>query len=134
MSFHLTKANQEELLEAAIGPAGVAGWHRDAVAFGARRDGEGEILAVGVFQNFANRTAEFYFASLGTTMTRGMMESYLVLAFHPKMLALERAFVVIPRTNRAALRAAVALGFEFEYRKRSSVTGGDDAIVLSLAP
>lgn len=132
MPYTLTKTNQDALLEAAATLTSSEGWFKDAVAFAAMKEEGAEPCAIGVFQNFAGRSAEFHFSTIGTRLHKKLLEAYLTLSFHPKMLGLGRLFAHIPASNVAAQRAALSVGFQFEYRKRGSAAGGEDAIVLSL--
>lgn len=131
MSLHLTRKNQFELLTAALPLTGSAGWRDDAIAFAAMHGEDGEPLAIGVFQGFAGGEAEFHFGATDN-LTRGIVDAFKVLAFHPRGMNLERAWVPIAASNRQALRAAIGAGFEVEYRKRGGMAGGEDAIVLSM--
>lgn len=134
MPVHLSKADQEALLATAAEVTASAGFHADAVAFGARRDKEQGLCAVGVFQSFAGGEAEWHFGMLSGRVSRDVMRSFLTLAFHPRFLGLRRVFAPIPESNVVAQRAALAVGFKFEFRKRGGAAGGEDAIVFSMAP
>lgn len=137
MSLHLTRKNQPELLDAALAVTQSRGWRDDAIAFGAMRGADGPVVAVGVFQGFVSGgfdrpEAEFHFGTAGR-VTRGIIDAFKVLAFHERGMNLEKLWAPIAASNREALRAAIGCGFEFEYRKRYGLAGGEDAIVLSMA-
>ena len=133
MSLKLTKMNQTELLESALEPTGSSGWRDDAVAFGVKGDGD-TLTAVAVFQGFGGNDAEFHFAKLGDgSITRGHIEAFSMIAFHHRGLGLKKVWAQIAAHNKAAQRAAVGLGFDFEYRKRAGLEGGEDAIVFSMS-
>ena len=134
MPYSLTKANQDQLLEAALAVTGSRGWFKDAVAFGAKRHDDSDIRAAGVFQNFAGGAADLHLGMIGHRMTRDLIEAYLTVSFHPKMLGLSQLFVHISVNNPTAQRAAIAVGFQFEYRRRAAMPDGEDAVVLSLTP
>ncbi|MEO9629571.1 MAG: hypothetical protein ABJG14_03935 [Sulfitobacter sp.] len=131
MPLRLTKANQDAMLEAAMNLTGTPGWHKDAIAFGAMEDSD-EVSCIAVFQNFAGGVAEVHLAPIGAPMRPEVIDGYKHLAFHPKMLDLKAINATLPERNVAGQVACLQAGFAFEYRKRPSVTGGEDAIVLSL--
>lgn len=130
MSLHLSRKNQFELLTKAAILTRSAGWRDDAVAFSASRSEGGPPVAIGVFQGFAGGEAEFHFAA--EILTRGIIDAYKVVAFHPRGMNLSRLWVPIAADNGHALRAAIGAGFEIEHRKRGGMDGGEDAIVLSM--
>lgn len=132
MPYSLSKINQDALLEAAATLTKSEGWFKDAVAFAAKQAPDAGPVAIGVYQNFAAGGADLHFATIGSRLHKKMLEAYLTLSFHPNMLGLKRLFAHIPTSNVAAQRAALSVGFQFEYRKRASAAGGEDAIVLSL--
>ena len=134
MPLQISKANQKDLLDIAAEATASEGFMRDAVAFAARFDTEEDLRAVAVFQNFSGQDAEAHFAVLRGRISRKMMETFLTLSFHPRMLGLRRIFAPIPESNVSAQRAALAAGFKFEYRKRAFTEGGEDAIVFSISP
>lgn len=134
MPYTITKTDQESLLEAALTLTGSEGWHKDAVAFGASKVGTRDVTYIGVYQNFAGGEAEIHFSTIGTRLNKQVLEAYLTIAFHPKMLGLKKLVANVAASNLQAQRACLGLGFQFEYRKRSSAAGGEDAIVLSLTP
>jgi hypothetical protein len=133
MALTITRQNQNHLLDLALTPTASTGWQHDAIAFGVKAQ-DGNIRAVGVFQGFEGGDAEFHFAILsGGTMTRGLIEAMILVAFHHRGLGLERLWAHIAADNRAAIRAAVAVGFDFRFRKRGGFPRGQDAIVLSMS-
>ena len=134
MSFHLTRANQADLLETARIATRSEGWRGDAVAFGATPTGRPEdVVAIGVFENFAGTSACFSFAMTeGRRMTRSTVEAYLALAFHDRGLGLEKLWISTTDDNRDAQCATIKIGGRFEHRKRAGLAGGRDAIVFSL--
>lgn len=134
MPLHLSKANQPDLLAAALSLTQSEGWHADAVAFAARRDPARPPCAIGVFQCFAGKEAEWHCAMAEGRVTRDVMTAFLSIAFHPRFLDLKRVFAPVAASNIAAQRAALASGFQFEFRKRGGAAGGEDAIVFSIAP
>lgn len=134
MPLSLTKINQEKLLADALELTQSEGWKSDAVAFAARREGADTESAIFVFQEFAGGEAEMHFATIRGHITRDLIEAWKYLAFHPRLLGLRKLWIPIAASNKAAQRAALGAGFDFEYRKRGGAAGGEDAIVLSLAP
>ena len=134
MPLTLTKANQEQLLEAAMQLTDSTGWKHDAVAFAARRDGVDHPCAIAVFQDFAGGEAEMHYATTAPHMTRDVVDAFKTLAFHPRFLGLRKLWIPIAASNKKAQRTALGAGFDFEYRKRGGKAGGEDAIVLSIAP
>ena len=133
MSLKMTRADQDALLQSALEPTGSTGWKNDAFAVGVKA-GDDELAAVAVFQNFGAGEADFHFAFLDRRpVTRALIEGLLNLAFHHRGLGLAKVNAQIAASNRAAIRAAVALGFDFEFRKRGGFLGWEDAIVLSMS-
>lgn len=139
--MHFSRRNQPELLEAAKAATFSTGFKSDAVALGAygpdRYDegGDQELIAVGVFQNFVGRQAEFHFGLVhGRNIGRDVAAAFVAVAFHPHMLALERLTTTISAQNPKALVAAIKMGFEIEARLRSGMSDGTDAILLSIVP
>jgi RimJ/RimL family protein N-acetyltransferase len=132
MPYLITKTDQEKLLDAAQALTGSEGWKKDAVAFGAKKDRESDIVAVGVFQNFSAGGAEFHFATIGKRMQRGVIKAYLFTAFHPKGLGLRKLYAHIAHDNAAAQRAALGVGFRFQYLKPDGMANGGDMVVLKL--
>lgn len=133
MPLNITKANQEELLETARQLTESEGWKRDAVAFAVRRDG-GEIICIGVFQDFAGREAEWHGAMIGEKLSPEVIQAMVALAFNPRFLNLKRVYAPVAESNRAAQIVALKCGYDFEYRKRGGAAGGEDAIVFSITP
>ena len=133
MPLNITKANQEELLTTAMQLTQSEGWKRDAVAFAARRHSAETDSAIFVFQDFVGGEAEMHFATIRGHITRDLVEAWKYLAFHPRLLGLRKLWIPIAASNKAAQRAALGAGFDFEYRRRGGAAGGEDAIVLSLA-
>lgn len=142
MSYKLSRQDQENLLHLAAAATDTLGWKTDAVAFAVSREGEDEIKAIGVFEDFtASREATFSFALMrpGFGMTRGLIDALLKLAFHPRALNLDRLWMQAAADNVASQVAMIKLGAGFEYRKRGAIrgkaSGADivrDAIVFSL--
>lgn len=134
MPLSLTKANQEQLLTDALRLTQSDGWKADAVAFSARRHGAAEPCAIAVFQDFAGGEAEMHYATTAPHMTRDVIEAFKTLAFHPRFLGLKKLWIPVAASNKAAQRAALGAGFDFEFRKRGGAAGGEDAILLSMTP
>lgn len=133
MPYLITKANQDRLLEAAQTMTGSEGWMKDAIAFGAKDAKTGDIVAVSVFQNFTAGGAEFHFAMIpAKTLSKGVIEAFLFTAFHPRALGLRKLYAHIAPENAAAQRAALGVGFQFQYRKPDAMSGGGDMIVMTL--
>lgn len=133
MSLKMTRADQDTLLQSALEPTGSTGWKNDAFAVGVKAPDD-ELAAVAVFQNFGAGDADFHFAFLDRRpVTRGLIEGLLNLAFHHRGLGLNKVYAQIAASNRPAIRAAVALGFDFEHRKRGGFHGVEDAIILSMS-
>lgn len=134
MPYTITKANQNDLLEAALTLTGSKGWFADAVAFAAKPSPDAEPVAIAVFQNFAGGGADVHFATIGTRLHKNLLEAFLTLAFAPRMLGIKRLFSHVAASNIPGQRASLGVGFQFEYRKRGSAAGGEDAIVFMLEP
>ena len=137
MSFKLikpaTKEGQSELLEAAMLPTGSTGFKSDAVAFGVK-EGSDALSAIAIFEGFGGGEAQFHFAMIDRSpITRAHIKAFIMLAFHHNAFGLKKVWANIASSNRAAIRAALALGFDFEYRKRAGFDGTEDAIVLSMS-
>ena len=142
MPYKLSRQDQENLLHLAAVATNTLGWKTDAVAFAVSLEGEEEIKAIGVFEDFtAAREATFSFALMrpGFGMTRGLIDALLKLAFHPRALNLDRLWMQAAADNVASQVAMIKLGAGFEYRKRGAIRGNAsgadiarDAIVFSL--
>ena len=142
MPYKLSRQDQENLLHLAAVATNTLGWKTDAVAFAVSLEGEEEIKAIGVFEDFsASREATFSFALMrpGFGMTRGLIDALLKLAFHHRALNLDRLWMQAAADNTASQVAMVKLGAGFEYRKRGALrckVDGEsiakDAIVFSL--
>jgi hypothetical protein len=129
------RSDQDYILAKAAQATGSTGWARDAHGFLAvdRSRQEPREVAVGVFQRFVGGEAEFHFAMLDGRFRRDVLDTFMWLAFHDRGAGLDKVWAIIPARNRLAQAAAVRAGFEFEYRKRAGMAGGEDAIVLSMS-
>lgn len=134
MPYSITRENQDRLLETALILTKSEAWHKDAIAFAVREQGESESACIGVFENFAGGSADLHFATVGQRLNKRIVEAYKFIAFHPRMFGLNRLFASIAASNLAAQRACLHVGFQFEYRKRSGAVGGEDAIIMLLTP
>lgn len=133
--MHFSRKNQPELLEAAKQATRSTGFKSDAIALGAYDGPEGDLLAVGVFQNFMGKQAEFHFGLVdGDRITRQMVEAYVAVAFHQRMFGLERMVTTIAAENRPAQIVSLKMGFQVEARVRSGMSDGSDAILMSIVP
>lgn len=133
--MHFSRKNQADLLEEAKQATRSTGFKSDAVALGAYDGPDGELKAVGVFQNFAGNQAEFHFGLVDAAqISRQTIEAFLAVAFHKRMFGLGRVVTTIEAGNRRALVAAIKTGFQIEARVRSGMTDGSDAILLSIVP
>lgn len=132
MPYLITKANQDRLLEAGQTLTHSDGWMKDAIAFGAKDDTTGNMVAIAVFQNFSAGGAEFHFAMIGKALSRGVIEAFLFTAFHPRALGVKKLYAHIAPENAAAQRAALGVGFQFQYRKPGAMADGGDMIVMTL--
>jgi hypothetical protein len=136
MSAKLVKpTNQADLLAAAATATGSTGFPADAVAYALKR-ADDKLTAVAVFDRFSAREADIHFAMLSEiVVTRTMIEAFMLAAFspHPFCLNLEKVWANIPASKRVVIRAALAVGFEFEHRKRAGFGDTEDAIVLSMS-
>lgn len=129
--------NQKDHLQAALSLTGSNGFMEDARAVAAYAPGDegeaGHMKAVAVFECFRGRRAELHIGCApGHQLTLEFIQALVLMAFHPKTFNLERLMVRIPHWNVTALCAALKVGFQFEYRDRYSVMGGEDGIVMSL--
>lgn len=133
--MHFSRKNQPELLEEAKQATRSTGFKSDAIALGAYDGPEGELKAVGVFQNFTGTQAEFHFGLVdGDQITRQTIGAFVAVAFHKRMFGLTRMLTTIEAANRRALVAAIKMGFQIEARVRSGMPDGSDAILLSIVP
>jgi len=134
MPYSLTRANQDQLLAAALALTKSVRWAEDAIAFAAYLNDEKEARAIGVFQNFAAGTAEIHFSMIGRPLTKKLLEAYMYVAFHRNGLRLNHLFATIDAANIRAQRAALGVGFQLEYRNRGTGPDGEDMVILSLKP
>lgn len=130
-------ANQKAHLQAALALTGSDGFMEDARAVAAYRpghDGEADqIRAAFVFECFRGGRAELHFGMAdGAPLTQDLVQAVIMIAFTPKFFNLDRLMCRVPAYNARALIALIKIGFQMEYRDRASVTGGADAIMLSL--
>ncbi len=142
MPYKISRQDQEDLLGLAASATETSGWKVDAVAFSISVEGDEEIKAIAVFEDFtASREATFSFAMMrpGIGMTKGLIDAALKLAFHPRALNLDRVWIQTAADNIPALVAVTKLGAQFEYRKRGAtrrkVAGVDilkDGIFFSM--
>lgn len=127
---------QKEHLEAALALTGSQGFMQDARAVAAYRkkeDGTDALAGVAVFECFRAGRAEVHFGMKpGQMLTNDILTAVITIAFHPKAFNLERMVARIPHWNVNALCNVLKIGFQFEYRDRFSVVGGEDGVVLSL--
>jgi hypothetical protein len=135
MPLVISQKNQEDLLIKAAAATRSIGWDQDAKAFGLMVHKDGAVSMVAVFQRFTKPSeADLHLAKIEDgSMTRGEIEAVVMIAFHPMGLGLQKLWVSISDTNRPAQRAALAVGFDFEYRKRGGFLGQEDAIVMSMS-
>ncbi|MDP0928503.1 GNAT family protein [Paracoccus onubensis] len=129
--------NQKDHLKAALRLTGSKGFMEDARAVAAYAPGaEGEadsMKAVAVFECFRGGRAELHLGCTpGNQLTLEFIQALVLMAFHPKTFNLDRVMARIPFWNATAQIAALKVGFQFEYRDRYSVIGGEDGIVMSL--
>lgn len=132
MPYIISKSNQDRLLEAAATLTQSEGWFKDAVAFAAKNQETGSVDAIAVFQNFRAGGAEFHFALVGKPMSNSIIKAYLFTAFHPKALNLRSLDAHIVADNSKAQRAALGVGFKFQYVKPKAAAGGADCVVMRL--
>lgn len=129
--------NQKEHLKTALRLTGSQGFMEDARAVAAYAPGEeghaGQMTAVAVFECFRSGRAELHIGCApGHRLTLDFVQALVLMAFHPKTFNLDRLMARIPVWNVTTQVAALKVGFQFEYRDRYSVMGGEDGIVLSL--
>jgi hypothetical protein len=136
MPLKLTRANQAEMLDVAVSfnTVGINGWCKDAIAFGAIKEGESDPSYIAVFQHFADKEADVVITNFSGPIDEASVGAYKELAFHPRILALEKLTATVKQGDIEAQIVYLQAGFQFEYRKRSSVTGEEDAIVMSMYP
>jgi RimJ/RimL family protein N-acetyltransferase len=133
--MHFFRQDQPAILQIAAQATGSTGWGPDAHGILAVPVEDSPPVAVGVFERFTGRDADFHFAMLHSArFSRDIMQAFVMIAFHPRAMALERVWGIIPTWNLGAQAMALRLGFQFEHRKRAGLIGGGDAIVLSLTP
>lgn len=131
--MHFSRMDQTRLLETALHLTHSTGWRADAVAWGIYDAPDGDLLGVAVFQNMDVNGAEFHFGlAPGRRLTRGIIESLIAMATHPRGMNLPRLFAHIAADNRPAQAAALKCGASFEYCIRGGLRGGRDAIVMVL--
>jgi hypothetical protein len=137
MPLKLTRANQADMLESAmrLNFAGINAWCKDAIAFGAIKEGESDPSYIAVFQHFADSAADVVILNLSTLpITEDVVGAYTELAFHPRILGLAILVATVDQSNIQSQISYLKAGFQFEYRKRPSVTGDEGAIVMSMYP
>lgn len=134
MPYNMTKKDQDGMKEKLLELTSSTGWHKDAIAFGAKSIGSEDLSAIGLFQNFAGGRGEFHFATSNSGMTKGIIEAFLWVAFHPKMLGLKSVHAQIDASNDRAQRAALSVGFRFEYLKPKGGANGTDIVAMTLTP
>jgi hypothetical protein len=134
MSYTISQKNQKNLLTRVSVETGTLGWKSDAVAFSvARSTAPEDLLAIGVFENFAGKEADFSFAMLtGHRMNVGIIRAYVNVAFHPRALDLDRLWMMATDENLISQRSMLAIGATFQFRKRGSAANGSDAIVMLM--
>lgn len=144
MPYALSRIDQENLLTLAAKATNTEGWKPDAVAFSVSAPGEDQpIIGIGVFEDFTvSRDATFSFSMMQPArggVTRGVIESFIKLAFHDRALRLDRVWITTTDDNIPALVALVKLGATFEHRKRAAFRRKEagietvkDAIVFSM--
>lgn len=112
------------------------GFMQDAKAIAAYLPGETgmDLLAVAVFECFRGGRAELHFGCPeGKRITPEIVTTVATIAFHPKFFGLDRLVARVATWNVNAICILLKIGFQIEYRDRSSVAGGGDGIVLSLS-
>lgn len=124
-------ARQKELLDKALTLTGSLGFMADAWAMGVYRNDE--LAGVAVYECFRDGRAELHFGMTpGRVLTPEIISTIVTIAFHPKVFGLNRLLARAPVWNAYAQAALLKAQFQFEYRDRASVAGGEDGIVLSL--
>ncbi|WP_103173771.1 hypothetical protein [Paracoccus sp. SY] len=127
---------QNHHLEVAKQLTGSDGFMSDARAVAAYLPGKAgmDLLAVAVFECFRGGRAELHLGCpAGKKLTAEIITTLSILAFHPKFFGLETLVARVPVQNVNAICTLLKIGFQVEYRDRSSVVGGGDGIVLSLS-
>lgn len=138
MSYQISRANQQALLDFVARETETFGWKPDAVSFSVAPKTTDEvkpIIAAGVFEDFTGpgRSATFSFAMVpGHRMNRGVIEAFLNLAFHPRGLDLDRLWMQTTAENLISQRAMLAIGAQFQFRKQAGAGNGSDAIVFLM--
>lgn len=137
MSYKLTRENQPFLLSFVQDETNTEGWRSDAVAYAATTgpgaDGRPVLVAAGVWENFTRREADFSFAMApGRRVTHGIIDSFVLLSFHPRAFNLDRVWLQTSEHNIIAQRAILAIGASFQFRKRAGHADGSDAIVFLM--
>lgn len=135
--LHFVTSGQRELLETALDLTESDGFMADARAIAAYLPREGkdsELLGVAVFESFRGRRAEMHLGyTEGRNLTREMIQTLTLIAFHPRHFNLDTLLARVPVKNVNAICTLLKIGFEIEYRDRGSVAGNGDGIVLSLS-
>ncbi|TJZ85836.1 hypothetical protein [Paracoccus hibiscisoli] len=127
---------QAHHLEVAKQLTGSDGFMSDARAIAAYLPGDTgmDLLAVAVFECFRGGRAELHLGCApGKRLTPEIITTVSTLAFHPKFFGVDTLVCRVPTQNVNAICTLLKIGFEVEYRDRSSVVGGGDGIVLSLS-
>ncbi|MCG6112863.1 MAG: hypothetical protein MEQ74_11865 [Paracoccus sp.] len=127
---------QAHHLEVAKQLTGAQGFMDDAKAIAAYLPGDTgmDLLAVAVFECFRGTRAELHLGCPnGKRLTPDIITALATLAFHPAYFGLDKVTCWVPVSNTNAICILVKIGFQIEYRDRSSVEGEDDGIVLSLS-
>lgn len=139
MSYEVSRLHQERLLTFVAAETKTMGWCPDAIAFSvAPKDAAGvpgDIVAVGVFENFTapGRMAEFSFAMVpGRRMNKGLIEAFAFIAFHPRILNLDILWAHCRLDNPVSQRSLLAIGAEFQYRKPAGAADGSDVVVMRM--
>lgn len=135
MPIHMTRANQTDLLSRAAELTDCHRWAHDAAALGMYDDAEKTSLrAVIVVENRTAYGADLHFAmEPGRRINRQIIaHMVLVLMTHAAGLRIPRLWAHIAASNAPTIALCVQCGFQFEYRKRGSAAGEEDAIVMSL--
>lgn len=112
------------------------GFMADAKAIAAYLPGETgmDLLAVAVFECFRGGRAELHLGCPdGRHLTPEIITTISTVAFHPRFFGLDTLIARVPVQNVRAICTLLKIGFQIEYRDRSSVAGGGDGIVLSLS-
>ena len=133
--MHFFRQDQPAILDIAARATGSTGFAADAIGILSAPTQDATPVAVAVFERFTGRDADLHFAMLDSArISKTVLQTFIMIAFHPRAMALERLWGIIPAWNIGAQANALRCGFQFEHRKRSGIIGGGDAIVLSLTP